>query len=74
MTDRAKALARLEAALATMPARTREIFLLHRVADLPYSEIAERLGIDTHMVEREIAEAILHLDTELSRMEREEER
>ena len=74
MTDRAQLLARLDAALARMPARTREVFLLHRVADLAYPEIADRLAIDTDMVEREIAEAILHLDSELSRMEREEGR
>ncbi len=72
MTGQAKLLACLEAVLRAMPARTREIFLLHRVADLAYPEIADRLGIDADMVEWEVAEAILHLDCELSRMEQEE--
>lgn len=72
MTGRAKLLACLEAALETMPARTREVFLLHRVADLAYPEIADWLGIDADTVEREVAEAILHLGSELSRMEQEE--
>ena len=72
MTDRDALLGRLEAAMATMEPRTREVFLLHRVADLGYLEIAERLGIDVEAVERELACAILHLDTAMENSEGEE--
>ncbi|WP_199192760.1 sigma factor-like helix-turn-helix DNA-binding protein [Allosphingosinicella deserti] len=65
MDDRAKLLARLEAALATLPPRTREVFLLHRVADLAYPDIAERLDVDVRVVERELAEALFLIDVAL---------
>ena len=72
MTGRNALLRRLETAVATMAPRTREVFLLHRVADLAYPEIAERLGIDVVTVERELAWAILHLDRELEKSDWEE--
>ncbi len=45
---------------------------MHRLEELSYPAIAERLGISAREVEREIARAILHLDRELRRMEAEE--
>ena len=72
MTGRNALLRRLETAVATMAPRTREVFLLYRVADLAYPEIAERLGIDVVTVERELAWAILHLDRELEKSDWEE--
>ena len=71
MTGRGALLRRLEAALATMEPRTREVFLLPRVADLAYSQIAQRLGIDVLAVECELAAAIVHLDRELQKSEEE---
>jgi RNA polymerase sigma-70 factor (ECF subfamily) len=56
---------RIEQALLAMPARTRTIFLLHRLDGLTYAAIAERCGIGVNEVERHIAEAMLQLDRAL---------
>ena len=50
-----------EAAVGALPARTREVFLLHRVAGLRYGEIADRLTISVRTVEWHIAEALLRI-------------
>jgi len=55
-------LARLEAALLTLPRFTREVFLAHRLDDLSYAEIASRTGISVRRVERELARALYGLD------------
>jgi RNA polymerase sigma-70 factor (ECF subfamily) len=55
-------LEQLEAALATLPRFTREIFLAHRIDDLDYDEISRRTGVSVHRIEREIARAICGLD------------
>jgi RNA polymerase sigma-70 factor (ECF subfamily) len=54
-------LARIERALASMPNTMRQIFLAHRLDDLGYPEIAQRLGISVAQVERHIANAMRHL-------------
>ncbi|WP_157995434.1 RNA polymerase sigma factor [Peristeroidobacter soli] len=54
-------LARMQAALSSVSERTREVFLLHRVAGWSYSEIARRLGITESAVEKQIAKASLIL-------------
>lgn len=51
--------------VASMPPRTREVFLLHRVDELGYKEIAGRLGISVRTVEWHIAEAITRISREL---------
>ncbi len=51
-------LARIEAALLTLPRLTREVFLAHRIDDLSYAEIAEIMGLSIRRIEREIANAI----------------
>lgn len=56
-------LAVYEAAVAQLPPLTRVVFLLHRVDDLPYRQIADRLGIETRAVECGIAEAIMMIAT-----------
>jgi RNA polymerase sigma-70 factor (ECF subfamily) len=56
-----QALARYRALLAALPPRTREVFLLHRVEELGYKAIAERLGISPRTVEWHVAEAIARL-------------
>lgn len=53
--------ARYREAVATLPPRMREVFLLHRVEELAYREIAERLGIGIRTVEWHFAEAMLRL-------------
>jgi RNA polymerase sigma-70 factor (ECF subfamily) len=54
-------IARMEAIVRRMPGRTREIFIAHRVHDLPYDEIARRTGLTVRQVERHIADAMLAL-------------
>jgi RNA polymerase sigma-70 factor (ECF subfamily) len=47
--------------VATLPNRMREVFLLHRVDELGYKEIAAHLGISVRTVEWHIAEAIIRI-------------
>lgn len=53
------------AVVAALPPRTREVFLLHRVDDLQYIEIAERLEISVRTVEWHISQAISKIGTAL---------
>jgi RNA polymerase sigma-70 factor (ECF subfamily) len=48
-----------------LPPRTREVFLLHRVEELGYREIAERLDISVRTVEWHVAQAIYRIGKEL---------
>lgn len=48
-----------------LPPRTREVFLLHRMEELCYREIAERLDISIRTVEWHIAQAIYRIGKEL---------
>ncbi|MDG9930743.1 MULTISPECIES: RNA polymerase sigma factor [unclassified Pseudomonas] len=51
----------LEALLAiidALPARARQVFLLHRIHDMPQREIAEELGISVNMVTQHFARAM----------------
>ena len=52
-------LAILRAAVADLPERCREVFVLSRFEGLSYAEIAARLGITTKTVENHMARAIL---------------
>lgn len=56
-----EALTRLSAALAELPARTREMFLLNRLDRASYSEIAARFGISVSAVEKHMMKVIAHL-------------
>ncbi|MCF8707566.1 MULTISPECIES: RNA polymerase sigma factor [Sphingomonadaceae] len=47
-----------EATLAVMPERTRTVFLLYRVEELCYREIAARLGISIPAVQKHMAKAL----------------
>lgn len=49
------------AAVAALPARTREVFVLHRVEELSYKQIATRLEISPRTVEWHISEAIVRI-------------
>lgn len=53
---------RYEGALATLGERTRQVFLLHRIDDLTYREIAARLGISVATVEYHMMRALAHFD------------
>jgi RNA polymerase sigma-70 factor (ECF subfamily) len=52
---------RVREGLARLTPRTREIFLMHRLDEMKYREIAERLGISQSAVEKHIAKAALFL-------------
>jgi RNA polymerase sigma factor (sigma-70 family) len=54
-------LTRVRAGLRRMPRKTREILLMHRLDELKYREIADRLGISQSTVEKHIAKAIVFL-------------
>ena len=54
-------LTRVKAGLSKLTPRTREIFLMHRLENLKYHEIASRLGISQSAVEKHIAKAVLFL-------------
>lgn len=56
----------VEKALAELPPRCREVFMLHRFENLTYRKIAKRLDISPKTVENHIARAILHLRKRLS--------
>lgn len=54
-------------AVDALPPRTREVFLLSRVEDVGYREIADRLGISIRTVEWHVAQAIIRIDQALDR-------
>ncbi|WP_240700570.1 sigma-70 family RNA polymerase sigma factor [Sphingobium sp. MP9-4] len=58
-------MARYEAAVQGLPDRTREAFLLHRLDELTYREIAERLGISIPTVQYHVGRALAHISTAL---------
>jgi RNA polymerase sigma-70 factor (ECF subfamily) len=64
--DDAELRRRLERAMRNLPRPTREVFLAHRLDDMPYREIAERTGLSVRDVERHIARAICAIDRSLN--------
>jgi RNA polymerase sigma factor (sigma-70 family) len=54
-------LSRVREGLSRLTPRTREIFLMHRLDNLKYREIANRLGISQSAVEKHVAKAALFL-------------
>jgi RNA polymerase sigma-70 factor (ECF subfamily) len=60
-------LRRLEAAMARLKPRTREIFLAHRLEGLSYAEIAVRTGLSIKGVEKQMSKAIARIDRMLDR-------
>jgi RNA polymerase sigma factor (sigma-70 family) len=55
----------VETAVAQLPPRCREVFLLHRLDGMSYSEIATHCGISVSAVEKHIARACLHIDAKV---------
>lgn len=49
-----QALGAIESGLAALPQRTREIFLHHRLLEVPHTELAQRHGVSLATVEREV--------------------
>ena len=48
----------LHKAIADLPPKCRQVFLLHKFMDIPHSEIAVRLGISKNMVEKHVMKAL----------------
>lgn len=55
----------IDAALAKLPQRTREVFLASRLEGMRRSELAERFGISLKTVERDITTTMEHLERAL---------
>jgi RNA polymerase sigma factor (sigma-70 family) len=53
------------AALLSLPARTRTVFVLHRLEGWKYRDIGVRLGISASAVEKHMARAVQHLGVTL---------
>lgn len=54
-------LKRVMAAIEAMPPKRREVFLMHRVDDLTYAQIARRLNVSAKTVEKHFALAMRQL-------------
>lgn len=54
-------LQRVMAAIDVMPAKRREVFLLHRVEEMTFPQIARRLGVSVKTVEKHMHLAMLQL-------------
>ncbi|MFG1477309.1 sigma-70 family RNA polymerase sigma factor [Xanthobacter sp. V4C-4] len=50
----------LDAAIAELPPKCRDVFLLHKFDGLSHGEIAARLGISRSMVEKHMMKALAH--------------
>jgi RNA polymerase sigma-70 factor (ECF subfamily) len=48
----------LKSAIATLPENQRVVFLMNRIDELTYKEIAERLGLSVKAVEKRMSEAL----------------
>jgi len=59
--DARQKLDRLRGAIAELPERTRQIFVLNRIEGLGYAETAERLGVSESSVQKHLAKALLHV-------------
>jgi RNA polymerase sigma factor (sigma-70 family) len=49
-----QALQRLSAAIERMPCRRQQVFILHKIHELPQAEVARRMGIGLKAVERHL--------------------
>lgn len=54
-------LERLRLAVAELPQRTQDIFVLNRVHGLSHQEVARQLGISESSVQKHLAKALLHI-------------
>ncbi len=61
-----EALELVVAAIATLPARTRDVFVLHRFEEMTCTRIAEQLGMSVSAVEKHVMKALRVLHGRLS--------
>lgn len=54
-----------DAALKSMPEKQRTVFLMNRIDELKYKEIAEQLGLSVKAIERRMSQALGHLKIHL---------
>jgi RNA polymerase sigma factor (sigma-70 family) len=54
-----------ENSLITMPEKQRVVFLMNRIDDLKYHEIAEQLGLSVKAIEKRMNQALTHLKAHL---------
>lgn len=54
-----------EAALKSMPEKQRTVFLMNRVEELKYREIADNLGLTVKAIEKRMSQALEHLKTNM---------
>ncbi len=57
---------RLEKCIAELPERRKEIFLLHRMENMTYKDIAGKLGITENTVDTQIRYALAYLKSRIS--------
>jgi RNA polymerase sigma-70 factor (ECF subfamily) len=65
VVDTRQRLNRVADAIERLSPRCREVFLMHRIDGLSYSQIARCFGISTSAVEKHIARACLFIDSQL---------
>jgi RNA polymerase sigma-70 factor (family 1) len=54
-----------DTALKTMPEKQRTVFLMNRIDELKYKEIADHLGLSVKAIEKRMSQALDHLKTHL---------
>jgi RNA polymerase sigma-70 factor (ECF subfamily) len=54
-----------EAALKSMPEKQRTVFLMNRIDELKYKEIADQLGLSVKAIEKRMSQALEHLKIHL---------
>jgi RNA polymerase sigma factor (sigma-70 family) len=59
--DTRQRLDRLRSIIQELPERTRQIFVLHRIEELTYGEVAAMLGISESSVQKHLAKALQHV-------------
>lgn len=57
---------KLQDALAEIPEKAREVFLMNRIEGLTYIDIAERLGLSVKAIEKRMSEALSILRSRIS--------
>lgn len=57
---------KLQDALAEIPEKAREVFLMNRIEGLTYTDIADRLGLSVKAIEKRMSEALSILRSRIS--------